>query len=310
MSRYVNLHRIQRLDPERDYHEIYRTMILVDFGGWDALMGLQLAFHRTYGVPAIAALLEQAGDLIGRPRKRAIDTALLMLELVDHGFADPRGQQVVRRLNRIHRRYDIANSDYLYVLGALVVVPVRWLERYGWRAISWQERAATYWFYRELGQQMGIYNIPPGYQAFEQWFDAFERTQVRATPASRRLMQASRELLVGRFPRPLAPLAGALADALLDDRLREAVGIGTPPWPIRAGLHRTLRIRGRLLRLRPARQGAVEADGRKYGVPFQGLYPHGYTVADLGPPDPPDATGMGTPSNSGAQDHRRRSQRT
>jgi hypothetical protein len=33
--------------------------------------------------------------------------------------------------------------------------------------------AATYWFYQELGRQMGIQDIPPSYQAFERWFDAF-----------------------------------------------------------------------------------------------------------------------------------------
>lgn len=160
MNRYTNLHRIQQLDPRRDCHEIYRTMILVDFGGWDTLMGLQLAFYSTYGVPAIAALLDQAGELLARPRKRALDTALLMLELVDHGFAHPQGQKVVQRLRRIHGRYQIANADYLYVLSALMVVPTRWLQRYGWRKVCCHEQAATYWFYRELGQQLGIQHIP------------------------------------------------------------------------------------------------------------------------------------------------------
>jgi hypothetical protein len=269
-------------------------MILVDFGGWDTLMGLQLAFYSTYGVPAIAALLDQAGELLARPRKRALDTALLMLELVDHGFAHPQGQKVVQRLRRIHGRYQIANADYLYVLSALMVVPTRWLQRYGWRKVCCHEQAATYWFYRELGQQLGIQHIPPSYQAVEQWFVAFEGEHLRLTPAGRRLMQASRVLLVGRFPRPLAPLAGALADVLLHDRLRGAVGIGAPPRPIRAALHLTLRMRARLLGLGllPARREPVEAQGRKYGVPYHKVYPQGYTVADLGPADPAGFAGI------------------
>ena len=296
MNRYTNLHRIQQLDPRRDAHQIYRTMILVDFGGWDALMGLQLAFYSTYGIPTIAGLLDQAGELLARPRKRALDTALLMLELVDHGFAHPQGQRVVQRLQRIHGRYQIANADYLYVLSALMVVPTRWLQRYGWRKLCWQERAATYWFYRELGQRLGIRDIPPNYHAVEQWFDAFERDQLRLTPESRHLMQASRALLVARFPRPLAPLAGALADALLSDRLRGAVGIGAPPPPIRAALHLALRMRARLLGLGllPARRQPDQGAGRKYGVPFRKVYPHGYTVADLGPADPADSAQIAT----------------
>jgi len=211
-----------------------------------------------------------------------------MLELVDHGFADPQGQKVVQRLRRIHGRYQIANADYPYVLSALMVVPTRWLQRYGWRKVCCHEQAAAYWFYRELGQQLGIQHIPPSYQAVEQWFVAFEGDQLRLTPAGRRLMQASRVLLVGRFPRPLAPLAGALADVLLHDRLRGAVGIEAPPRPIRAALHLTLRMRARLLGLGllPARREPVEAQGRKYGVPYRKVYPQGYTVADLGPADP------------------------
>jgi hypothetical protein len=286
MHRNASLQRVQRLDPERDYHEMYRTMVLIDFGGWDSLMGLQLAFYRTYGVPSISRLLEQAGELIGRPRKRAIDTALLMLELVDHGFSHPRGQQVVRRLVAIHRRYAISNEDYLYVLGTLVFVPTRWLERYGWRPICPQERTATYLFYRELGHRMGIRDIPPSYQALERWFEAFERGHFGVTPASQRLWQASRDLLVGRFPAPLGPVAGALADALLDDRLRQAVGIGRPPWPIRAALHLVLKTRAQLLRLRPPRHEPVQAAGRRYGVPVASAYPGGdYEVSDLGPAD-------------------------
>jgi hypothetical protein len=294
MNHYTNLHRIQRLDPRQDAHQIYRTMILVDFGGWDALMGLQLAFYSTYGIPTIAGLLDQAGELLARPRKRALDTALLMLELIDHGFAHPQGQRVVQRLRRIHGRYQIANADFLYVLSALMVVPTRWLQRYGWRRVCCHEQAATYWFWRELGQRLGIQHIPPSYHAVEQWFDAYEDEHLRLTDESRRLMQASRALLVGRFPRPLAPLAGALADALLYDRLRGAVGIGAPPWPIRAALDLALRMRARLLGLGllPARHEPVEAQGRKYGVPYGKIYPYGYTVEQLGPADPADSAGI------------------
>jgi hypothetical protein len=286
-GRDANLDQIQRLDPQRDCHEIYRTMVLVEFAGWDGLTGLAMAFYWTYAVPAIAERLEQAGELTGRPRKRAVDTALLMLELVDHGVDHQRGQAVVRRLQRIHRRYAIGNAEYLYVLGALIVVPIRWLDRYGWRPTCWHERAATHAFYQQLGRRMGITEIPPTYEAFEQWFDAYVQAHARMSPASQRLWQASRALLVGRFPRRLGPVAGALVDALLDDRLREAVGASVPPWPIRAALHLTLRLRAQLLRFRPVRGEPVEADGVKYGINTRGVYPAGYEVADLGPTDRP-----------------------
>jgi hypothetical protein len=285
MNRYQNLRRIQGLDPERDHHEIYRTMVLVEFR-WDMLLGLQLAFYRTYGVPSISRLLDQAGELTERPRKRAIDTALLMLELVDNGFSHPRGREVVRRLNRIHQHYEITNADFLYVLGTLIFVPTRWLERYGWRSVCCHERTATYAFYRELGRRMGIRDIPSSYQAFEAFFDAFEHEHFRPTQASRRLMHASRELLVGRFPGPRTPLAEGLADALLDDRLREAAGVDPPPSPIRVSLHLAFKIRARVLRFMPPRREPAGSEGVRYGIRTASIYPRGYRVSDLGPTEP------------------------
>jgi hypothetical protein len=282
MRRNANLLRIQRLDPERDYHRIYRAMALVEFP-WDMRMALQLAFLRTFAVPSISGLLDQAGEITHRTHKRALDTALLMFELIDHGFAHPRGREVVRRLNRIHQRYEIANRDYLYVLGALVVVPTRWLERYGWRPVCCHERTATYVFYRQLGRRMGIRDIPPTYEAFEVFFDAFERERFRRTEAGQRLMRANRGLLVGRFSGPLRPLAGGLADALLDERLRQAVGVDPAPWPIRAALRVGLKTRARVLRLLPPQPERAPSEGSRYGINTAALYPDGYEISKLGP---------------------------
>ena len=282
--RYENLDRIRQLDPERDYHQIYRSLVLVDFRSrWDALMGLQFAFYRTFGSPPIAQLLHESGELIHRYLKRGVDTALLMYELIDHGFHHPRGRQVVRRLNRIHQQHDIDNAEYLYVLGALLFTPIRWLERYGWRPVCCHERIAAYTFYRELGRRMGIKDIPPSYEAFEAVFDAYERDHFAYSEAGRRLMRASREAFVGYFPAILAPFAGAYTDALLDDRLRQTVGVSRPPLLVRASLHLLLTARARMLGVMPYRREPVESDQNKYGFPIGDVYPSGYEISQLGP---------------------------
>ena len=58
--------------------------------------------------------------------------------------------------------------------------------------------------------------------------------------------------------------------------------------------HLTLSMRARLLGLGllPTRREPVEAQGRKYGVPYHKVYPHGYAVADLGPADPAGFAGI------------------
>src|SRR6266496_28636 len=282
--RYENLNRIRQLDPERDYHQIYRSLVLVDFRSrWDALMGLQFAFYRTFGSPPIAQVLDESGELIHRYLKRGIDTALLMYELIDHGFHHARGRQVVRRLNRIHQQHDIDNAEYLYVLGALLFAPIRWLERYGWRPLCCHERAAAYIFYRELGRRMGIKDIPASYEAFEAVFDAYERDRFAYSEAGWRLMRASREAFVGYFPAVLAPFAGAYTDALLDERLREAVGVSRPPLLVRISLHLILTARARILGVMPFRREPVKSDQDKYGFPIGEVYPSGYEISQLGP---------------------------
>jgi hypothetical protein len=86
MRRNASLRRIRRLDPQRDYHQIYRALALVEFP-WDMRVALQLAFLRTFAVPSISGLLDRAGQSTRHTHKRALDTALLMFELIDHGFA-------------------------------------------------------------------------------------------------------------------------------------------------------------------------------------------------------------------------------
>src|SRR5687768_5036879 len=120
-DRHANLHRIQRLDPQRDHLTIYQMMLRYEFP-WDMRMGLNLAFNRSFSIPSIAAVHTATGELTDRTQKRLDDTGLLMYEIILNGFDHPRGRQALRRINQIHRAHEISNADYLYVLGCLVVV--------------------------------------------------------------------------------------------------------------------------------------------------------------------------------------------
>ena len=94
----------------------------------------------------------------------------------------------------------------------------------------------------------------------------------------RRTAEATRDLFVSWFPRPLAPALRLGVHALLDDPLREAFGFSAPPWlpPV---VDRGLRARAAVeRRLPPRRRPVSTADSR-----FVRSYPHGYDVAALGP---------------------------
>lgn len=273
------LDRIRSLDPERDCHEIYYAMAREDFRV-DARIGQLLAFWRVVGVPSIAELLYSTGETTARPAKRADDTGIIMYELIDHGFDHPRGRLAIRRLNELHRRFAISNDDYLYVLGSLVVIPTRWVERHGWRPLCCHERRATYTFYRELGRRMNIRGIPADYDAFAAWFDAYEREHFAYTEAAAALTRSTKVIVDKRFPAPAAAIIRTFMTALLDAPLRAATGLAEPSRLASTGLRAALAVRARLQRLRPPRPLPRRGDDEPLRAPS---YPDGYDLATVGP---------------------------
>src|ERR1700755_918304 len=115
---------------------------------WDMTQSLGLALYRTYAVPSIGQLLSATGEFERRTHKRYADTGLILEAVIEHGFASPDGRAALRRMNQMHGAYAISNDDMRYVLSTFVVIPTRWLERFGWRALSEPERRASVNYYR------------------------------------------------------------------------------------------------------------------------------------------------------------------
>ena len=272
-GRYDNLRRIQDSDADTDYLRIHQLTLREEFP-WDMRMAFNLAFNRSFALPRVAEHLVRTGRVLSEPQRRADDTGIIMYEILLHGFEHPRGRLALRLLNEAHRGVAADNGDSVYVLAALVVVPMRWLRRYGWRAPAEQERAAAARYYREVGLRMGVRDIPDGYRAFEEWFDAYEAAHLRHTPQAERIERVTRELLRGRIPKPLRGAADALVAALYDPPLRRAYAVPDPPAWARVGLHLALRARARLLRLAAPRTSPLFADGI-----VTKSYPDGYDLA-------------------------------
>ncbi|RZU51273.1 uncharacterized protein DUF2236 [Krasilnikovia cinnamomea] len=276
-GRYDRLADIRRRDPIADYHAIYQATALYEFP-FDSRMGLLLAFWRTFAVPSIAEVLAGTGEIIHRTERRADDTGILMYTLVKQGLDHPDGRTATRRLNQIHRRFTISNDDYRYVLGTFLFEPARWIDQHGWRPLCCHERTAMLTFYTTLGRRMNITDIPPTWNEYESFYDAFEAKHFAYTPAAAQLMAAT-EGLLGPLPRPLAPMAGGIIRALLDPPLREATELAAPPgW---ARLLLTTGLGGRAAWLRHG------APPRSRGWLAEGIvgktYPHGYDLSALGP---------------------------
>ncbi|MFJ9947249.1 oxygenase MpaB family protein [Kitasatospora sp. NPDC091207] len=277
MQRYDWLKKIQKLDPETEFTEIYRISSWYEFP-WDTVQSLGFALYRTYAVPSIGRLLAGTGEFTRRPQKRYDDTVLILEAVVEHGFDSEQGREAVRRMNRMHRRYDISDDDFRYVLATFVVVPKRWLDDYGWRPYSAHEVRATTNYYRELGRRMGLSGIPETYDGFERLLDDYERAHFGYDRGGRDVSDATLGLMASWYPAPLRPSLRMSSVCLLDDPLREAFGYPRPPAALRHAVRAGMRLRGRLVRLLPPRRTPrLARDGRQVRS-----YPGGYRVAELG----------------------------
>ncbi|GAA3286301.1 DUF2236 domain-containing protein [Dactylosporangium vinaceum] len=284
-GRFDNLRRIAALDPVADHLAIHRLTLTEEFP-WDMRMAFNLAFNRSFALPRVARLLCETRRILQEPRRRADDTGIIMYEILLHGPESVRGKQAVRRLNDAHRRFSLDNGDSIYVIAALVVVPMRWLQRYGWRRPHEHERQAAAVFYRRVGELMGVRELPADYCAFAHYLDAYERANLHHTPEAAQIERTTRDLLRGRVPGPLRGMADSLIGALYDERLRAAYDVRRPPLLARAFVHLSLRVRALVLRFARPRTTPLFADGI-----VTKTYPDGYDLAKVGSGGPSPASG-------------------
>jgi hypothetical protein len=277
VKRFARLEQIRRMDPYEEATEIHRLSSAYEFP-WDYTRALELALYRTYAVPSIGRLLAETAELTDRPQKRYDDTALLLDAVVEHGFDSAEGRTAVRRINQMHRSYDISDDDMRYVLCTFVVMPRRWIDAYAWRRLSRHEIVAYSVHYGTLGRYMGIKDVPETYEEFETFLDDYEAAHFDWDHDARRVSDATLDLMASWYPRPLAPLLRTATLALLDDPLLRAFRYPAPSPATRALVRRAVRLRGRTVRLLPPRRAPHFA---RQNREIKG-YPDGYRLADLG----------------------------
>jgi hypothetical protein len=277
--RFAVRDRILSLDPARDFLEINRLMSTREFP-WDTNQALTFALYRTYAVPSIGGLLFRTGEFTQRTQKRHDDTVLILDAVLEHGPDSPEGRAAFRRMNRMHGSYPITQDDLRYVLSTFVVLPIRWIDAYGWRRLTENERIAAANYWRMMARHMGIRDVPETWQAFARHLDDYERASFAFDAGGRAVADATLDLFA-TFPvnRLLpAPVVRRIAWAVMDDPLLDAFGYPHPHPVVRTLVRGGLRARGRVVRLLPPRRRPFF---------FRRLrqvrsYPDGYEVDRLG----------------------------
>lgn len=248
-----HLQEIRGLDPVSDHSRIVYLDTCFEFP-WDTTRALELALFRTFAVPSVAALLDTTGEFERAPQKRYDDTDLILSTIVEAGYDSEDGKRAIRRMNRIHARFEITNEDFLYVLSSFVFEPIRWNARFGWRPLIEVEKLATFEFWREVGRRMAIEDIPATYEELRGLNEAYERRHFRRTEAAERVGRATRDMFLAWFPGLPKRFGAHGIHALMDDAMLDAFGFPAPPQAVRVAVESALRARGRVVALLPPRR--------------------------------------------------------
>jgi len=268
---------IEALDPATQHERIVFLSTCMDFP-FDTTRALEFALFRSFSVPSIAALLDRTGEFGARAQKRYDDTDLIVSEMLEWGYSSDRGARALARMNAIHGRFHIANTDFLYVLSTFVFEPIRWNARFGWRPMVEAERLGLFHFWRQVGRRMGIARIPATIGRLEDYNLDFEFRHFRFTEANARVGTATVNLFASWAPRPFAPLVRRAIYALLDDPCRTAFGFPAPSHIERDLAAGALRLRARIAGWLPARRHPRLRTAMPHPT-----YPEGYTIEALGP---------------------------
>ncbi|TKX26813.1 hypothetical protein C1H76_0968 [Elsinoe australis] len=216
---------------------------------------------KTYGIPSISRLLAATTQLSApaTASKRAADTGVLLTEIFLHPPDDPRTVAAFARMNYLHARYrkvgKISDEDMLYTLSLFVLEPVRWTERYEWRALGEVERAALGMYWRWIGEQMripfkGLRGAEKGWrdgldflEALEEWSTKYEEREMVPAESNATVAKGTVEILLTNVPGWARGAAMEGIRGVMEGRLRRAMLFEDPGWGSQVVLRTVLGIR-------------------------------------------------------------------
>ncbi len=245
---------------------------------WDIERALEFALFRSYAVPSVSQLLSKTGEFKNRPRKRYDDTELIMAEILENGYDSDRANRAFRRMNSMHNKYDISNDDFLYILTTFIYTPVYWIEQYGWRKMTEDEKTAWFLFFREIGKKMNIKNLPENYNSFEKFHHQYDVDNFKFSNTSQEIGKYTSDLFLGFYlPKYLFFMGRPFIPCFMDNALIAAMGLKPPSKILRNSVKGMMRFRANILNLLPERKNPHLQTKIK-----RPTYPEGYKIEELG----------------------------
>ena len=282
------------MDPTIDHHLIIKNLLEHDMP-FMTRASLELGQFRTFAIPSISKLLNSTGEYTKQCPIRYDDTDLILREILENGVHSRRAEAAIARLNEIHGKYpSITNDDFLYTLSIFIVIPVIFIDKFGYRKVSKNEREALFQSFRIIGNQMHIEHIPKSYDATVIFHHEYERKYMKFSTTNFNVGTATMDFFLEHsLPRFLRPIGRQFAICLLDERLRAALGIGPRPnLIISTAVSLIMFFRSVfVLRFMVASEYSRRRTPSKATCPYltrwdpfdYASYPRGYNLEDLGP---------------------------
>lgn len=273
-DKYARLRKIETLSLETDYREI-TGLFYSDFRSVMAGQSLR-GFMLTFAAPRMSRILAATGEIEHRMGKRFIDTVLLAQAVMVHGLGPGPGRDAARRVNAMHKNYDIHEEDFVMVGADEALMSLELAENFGWRPVTDKEREAVRIFYDHQARAYGSRrSLPPTVAETRAFWEDYMDRELGFEPQNRRLAESLLVFFEERAPRLLRPLVRKLLLGSLDPRLLRACGLPVPG-----------KLWTKLARVYSRRQGRRDpvADNPPdtLGPMIAAVYPDGWTIDTVG----------------------------
>ncbi|KAJ5561442.1 hypothetical protein N7535_004091 [Penicillium sp. DV-2018c] len=230
---------------DQESFEIQKEVAQLEFP-FMFIKALQFALFRTYGIPTISGLLTKTSQFSSPETslKRYTDTSVLVQEMVGNNPASARAYLGLARTRYLHSGYrasgKILEDDMLFTLALFALEPIKFIEKFEWRALTDLERCAIGTFWKSVGDGLEISyeKLPSGKTGFKDglqwleeinaWSQAYEEEKMVPHVKNRETADQTTAVLLYMLPEFLHPLGLQFVSFMMDERLRRAMYYNAP----------------------------------------------------------------------------------
>lgn len=202
--------------------------------------GTYLALIRMMGISHLVPALYGHTQLATQTHARLARTRQTLLELIVHGFDGAAGRAALQRLRHAHAGLSATHEDYLYVLSAFFLEPLRWNAAHARTPLDDAETALLLDFWQRVGREMGLAPLPATLAEWRRLQAGYEARHLRHTAEGERLARLClRDVVKLTVPRGARGAFRQLMLATMEPRVREVLAL-PPPHPLARGAARWL----------------------------------------------------------------------